>query len=169
MIIAETDRLLLRHFHIVDGDAIDRVLGDPAVMEFSLGVKSPAQVRTWIAERLEHYHTRGFGQWAIVEKSSRQVIGYCGLTRFDEVGGQPETEIGYRLAKPYWGKGHATEAATAVRDYAFDVLCLPRVISIIEAKNVRSIRVAEKVGMRYEKDAVFHGFDVRVYAMNQGG
>src|SRR4051812_40748374 len=86
-----------------------------------------------------------FGLWAVVEKSTRDVIGYCGLSRFEDVGGQPETEVGYRLIRSAWGHGYATEAATAVRDYAFDTLSLTRLIAIIDPRNVASIRVAEKI------------------------
>jgi RimJ/RimL family protein N-acetyltransferase len=168
MIIAETGRLILRHFHIVDGDAMDRVFGDPEVMKYSRGVETPQWVRGWLRGCLEDYHQKwGFGLWAVVEKGSRDVIGFCGLSRFDDVGGQPETEIGYRLARAYWGCGFATEAAGAVRDYGFATLCLPRLISIIDPRNVASIRVAEKVGMRYEKDVTFQGFEDRVYAISR--
>jgi [ribosomal protein S5]-alanine N-acetyltransferase len=170
MIITETHRLLLRHFHIVDGDAMDRVFGDPQVMKFGRGTQSPEWVRGWLRGCLEDYHqTWGFGLWAVVEKGSREVIGFCGLSRFDDVGGHPETEIGYRLARTHWGRGYATEAACAVRDYAFNTLCLPRLISIIDPTNTASIRVAEKVGLKFEKDVIFQGFPDRVYSIARPG
>ena len=123
MIIAQTPRLILRHFHILDGDAMDRVHCDPEVMPFGRGVQTAEWVRKWLRGCLEDYHQKwGFGQWAVVEKASRQVIGYCGLTLFDDIDGQGETEIGYRLARAHWGRGYAAEAAAAVRDYAFDIL-----------------------------------------------
>jgi RimJ/RimL family protein N-acetyltransferase len=166
MLIAETDRLLLRHFHIVDGEAMDRVFGDAEVMQYSSGVRDSAWVGDWLRRCLENYYQKwGFGLWAIVEKSSRQTIGFCGLSRFEDIGGLPETEIGYRLARPYWGRGLATEAARAVRDYAFEFLGMTRLISIIDARNAASIRVAEKIGMRFEKDVIFRGLPNRVYAM----
>lgn len=165
MIIAETPRLILRHFHILDAAAMDRVHGDPEVMRFGRGVQTSEWVRQWLRGCLEDYYQKwGFGQWAVVEKTTRQVIGYCGLTRFDDIDGQAETEIGYRLARAHWGGGYATEAATAVRDYAFDLLCLPRVISIIDPRNAASIRVAEKIGLVHEKDATFRGTPVRIYS-----
>ena len=105
MIIMETDRLFLRHFHIVDSDAMDRVFGDPEVMRFGGGIKTPEQVRKWLRGCLQDYHELwGFGLWAIVEKMQRQVIGFCGFSRFADVDGQPETEIGYRLARAFWGR-----------------------------------------------------------------
>jgi hypothetical protein len=167
MIIAETQRLFLRHFHILDGPAMERVFCDPQVMQFSTGVRSPEWVRFWLGRCLENYFKNwGFGRWAVVDKRSRAVIGFCGLGYFQDVGGVPETEIGYRLARAHWGQGFATEAASAVRDYGFGTLGLPRLISIIDARNTASIRVAEKVGLRYEKDVIFEGFPDRVYAIS---
>jgi ribosomal-protein-alanine N-acetyltransferase len=168
MVIVETNRLLLRHFHIVDGDAMDRVFGDPEVMQYGKGVKSPERVRQWLRGCLQDYHELwGFGLWAIVEKDKRQVIGFCGFSLVPDVGGQPETEIGYRLARAYWGRGLATEAATAVRNFGFQTLCLPRLIAIIDPKNIASVRVAEKMGLRYEKDAIFQEMPVCIFALNR--
>jgi ribosomal-protein-alanine N-acetyltransferase len=168
MIIAETDRLVLRHFHIVDGEAMDRVFGDPQVMQYSNGIRDPEWVRKWLRGCLEDYHQKwGFGLYAVVEKNAREVIGFCGLSRFPDVGGQPETEIGYRLARAHWGRGFATEAARAVRDHGFEALNLVRLISIIDPRNIASIRVAEKAGLRYEKDVIFQGFADSVYAISR--
>jgi len=96
-------------------------------------------------------------------------MGYCGLFYFPDVGGQPETEIGYRLARAYWGRGYATEAARAVRDYAFDTLRLQRLIAMIDPQNGASIRVAEKLGMVYEKEVMFAGYTHpdRVYVIER--
>jgi RimJ/RimL family protein N-acetyltransferase len=168
MLITETSRLILRHFHIVDGEAMDRVFGDPEVMRYGDGIKQPEWVRKWLRGCLEDYHQKwGFGLWAVVEKENRDVIGLCGLSHFPDVGGQPETEIGYRLARAYWGRGFATEAARAVRDYGFDALSISRLISIIDPRNIASIRVAEKTGLSYEKDVIFQGFHDAVYAIGR--
>ena len=93
-----------------------------------------------------------------MEKNSRVVIGYCGLFYFPAIAEQPEIEIGYRLARPFWGHGYATEAVAAVRDYGFSVLCLPRLIALIDPQNVASIRVAENAGMRYEREVMLEGY-----------
>lgn len=168
MLIAETDRLLLRNFHVADAGAMDHVFGDPDVSRYCGGVKSPEQVRKWLRGCLQDYHELwGFGLWAVVEKERRQVIGFCGFTRFDDVDGQPETEIGYRLARACWGRGLASEAAVAVRDYGFDTLCFPRLIAIIDPANSASIRVATKLGMGLEKPATFRGKAVHIYAMGR--
>jgi len=159
MVITETRRLFLRHFQMADGDAMDGVFGDAEVMHYGRGVQTQQWVRDWLAERLEDdRQERGFGLWAVVEKCSESVIGFCGLSRYPDVCGQPEVEIGYRLARPHWGQGYGTEAARAVRDYGFNTLSLTRLIATIDPQNVASIRVVEKIGMRYEKDVMFDGF-----------
>lgn len=168
MIIVETERLLLRHFHHVDAEAIYRVLGDAEVMRFSSGVMTIDAVHDWLQDCLDHvYPAFGFGPWALVDKASQSVIGYCGLFYFLDMDGQPEIEIGYRLMRGCWGHGYATEAACAVRDYAFTVLASPRLIALIDPQNTASIHVAEKIGMRYVKDFMFPGYSHpdQLYAM----
>ena len=159
MIIASTQRLKLRHFNICDGRAMDGVFGDAEVMRYGPGVQRPEWVRAWLRDCLEDYYQKwGFGLWAIVEKSKQQVIGYCGITYFPDLDGRPETELGYRLASPFWGRGYGTEAAIAVRDYAFETLCLPRLVAIVDPANTASIRIVEKVGMCYEKNVMLAGY-----------
>lgn len=147
-----------------------RVFRDPEVMHFGDGVQSAAWVHQWLQRRLEDYRQEpGLGVWAVVEKSSGEVMGYCGLFFFPDVCGQPEIEIGYRLARSHWGRGYATEAARAVRDYAFQTLGVQRLIALVDPENTASIRVAEKLGMVYEKDVMFPGYTHpdRVYALER--
>ena len=156
MVIAEAQRVFLRHFHVADLDAMAGVFGDPEVMRFGAGPQPRDWVQNWLRGCLEDYYQKwGFGLWAVVHKPDRRVIGFCGLTRFDDIDGQPEIEIGYRLARTFWGRGLATEAVRVAREYAFDVLVLPRLVSIIDPRNGASIRVVEKNGLRYEKDVIF--------------
>src|SRR3954453_5354392 len=151
-IITETDRLILRHFQATDADALDRVFGDSQVMDCD-GTKSPQWVRGWMTSHIEqHYRNWGFGMWAVVKKSSRSVIGYCGLSRYAGRCADHEAEIGYRLIRPSWGQGFATEAARATTVYAWEILRRQRIIAMIDPGNRASIRVAEKIGFRYEKE-----------------
>ena len=159
MFLLTTERLFLRHFHVLDSEPIYKVFGDAEVMRFSDGVKTQEWVHTWLCTCLERYYqTWGFGPYAVVEKRSQDVIGYCGLFFFPDIDGQAEVEIGYRLAQSTWGQGYATEAAKAVRDDAFTTLGIKRLIALIDPSNVASIRVAEKIGMHYEKDVRFEGY-----------
>jgi RimJ/RimL family protein N-acetyltransferase len=157
-VILETERLILRQFHIFDEESLHGVFGDPEVMRYGPGVQTRVWIGEWLSNCLENYQKLGFGPWAVVLRSVSTVIGYAGLFHFPEIDGQPEIEVGYRLARSHWGQGFATEAVTAIRDYAFHVLCLPRLIALIDPQNTASIRVAEKIGMRYEKEAMLEGY-----------
>jgi RimJ/RimL family protein N-acetyltransferase len=165
MIIAETQRIRLRFFNLNDLDALAAIFADPQVMRFSIsGVKTKAQTKNTIDNIFLSYEKRGWGLYAIEQREERQLIGYCGLFA-QQIDGQAEIEVGYRLATIYWGKGFATEAAIATHDYAFARLGITRLISIVDPENVRSIRVAEKIGIQYEKDTVFQSLPVRIYAI----
>src|SRR5262245_48741176 len=167
MVIAEAQRVFLRHFHVADLDAMAGVFGDPEVMRFGPGPQSRDWVQRWLRGCLEDYYQKWrFGLWAVVHKPDRRVIGFCGLTRFDDIDGRPETEIGYRLARTFWRRGLATEAAREARDYAFGVLILPRLVSLIDPRNGASIRVEEKNGLRCEKDVIFRESLRKLYVIH---
>lgn len=167
-----TERLFLRHFHILDAEPMYRVFGDPEVMLFGDGVQTKEWVRNWLRTCLEHYYrTWGFGPYAVVEQHHQEVIGYCGLFFFPDLAGQAEVELGYRFARSAWGRGYATEAAAAIRDFAFNTLGIKRLIAIIDPSNTASIRVAEKIGMKYEKEVMLGGYTHpdHVYAIARSG
>ena len=111
MIILTTERLLLRELQSFDAEAMERIFCDEEVMASSQGVQTKEWIREWLVEcRVDYYEKRGYGPWAVEEKVSGATIGYCGLFYFPDVNGQPEIEIGYRLARASWSKGYATEA-----------------------------------------------------------
>lgn len=153
-----TERLGLREIEPSDAASLASVLADPEVMRFSSGVLGSSDVPAWIDGCRREYGQWGFGLWAVVLRAERQLVGYCGLTRFDDLGDLPEVEVGYRLARASWGRGFATEAATAVRDHAFGRLGLSRLVALVDPANRRSARVAEKLGMRYERDVMRPGY-----------
>lgn len=164
-IITETSRLILRELTLEDVDALHAIMGDPQIMAFSLyGTRTREEVHGIIETQLSEYQQRGYGNWAVVEKDSNQFVGFCGL-RPQTVEGETQAEIAYRFNKAWHGKGLATEAARAVRDHAFQALGMDKVISIIEPQNIPSIRVAEKNGMTLERECVYSGVAVGVYAV----
>jgi len=136
-------------------------LGDEKVMEFSVGgPMSRHDAGVWLGNRIEDYKKNNESEmFAVLEKRSGTLIGYCCLTLFPDIDGVPEVEVGYRLIPAVWGNGYATEAARAVRDHAFTDLGVTRLIAMIEPNNKRSIRVAEKLGMKYEKEVMLEGYD----------
>lgn len=168
MIVCETPRLILRPFQPDDAEAMQAVLGDVEVMEFSVsGAMNLEQIRVWIDRQLAAGEKYGYTLNAVIEKNSNQLIGLCGLCVFENLDGQREDEIGYRFARAWWGKGLATEAAIATRNFGFGQVGLNRLVSIIQPENIRSIRVAERVGMQYERATKFKNLDVGIYAMDR--
>lgn len=167
IIVTETDRLLLRHLEIPDIDAICRIICDPEVMLFSNGVKTPTEAAKWLEDCIESYSKFGYWLWAVIEKSTRSLVGYCGLIHFPELSGKTEHEIGFRFQRSSWSQGYATEAALAVRDYAFDTLSIPRLVALVDPSNTASLRVVEKIGMVYEKNVMLPGYKHpdRLYAV----
>jgi RimJ/RimL family protein N-acetyltransferase len=158
-----TARLLLRPFQAADLDRMTDLMADPDFMRFSLGIFSRQQTAAFL-DKVRARDRDGLpSQFAVVFRQNKHLIGYCGFFAqiVDEV---EELEIGYRIDPAYWNRGIATEAARAVRDYAFAELRLARVISLIHPDNVASRRVAEKNGMTPEKETVFRGFPTIVFS-----
>ncbi len=131
-----------------DVDAMLRVFTDPKVLaSFSLASWTRAQMETWVQRNLDHQQRFGYGLFAIIDKATGTVIGDCSL-EWEEIRGASVPELGYDLHSDYWRQGLATEAATAVRDYAFQQLHLGRLVSLIRVGNEASRRVSEKVGLK---------------------
>jgi RimJ/RimL family protein N-acetyltransferase len=150
MTILTSPRLLLREFTLADVDALHLVLGDSVTMRYYPEPFGRQQAAEWIQRNLDRYRELGFGLWAIVRRADGELIGDCGLT-VQQVDGQPEEEIGYHVLRSLWGQGLACEAAAAVRDYQFNIRKKERVISWMTPDNLASRRVAEKLGLRFEK------------------
>jgi RimJ/RimL family protein N-acetyltransferase len=108
------------------------------------------------------YRELGFGLWLISLRETGAFVGDCGVTPQD-VDGTTEIEVGYHVRRSLQGRGYATEAASAARDYARDVLRLDRLVAIIHPANMASQRVAEKIGLALDKEIHRHGSRVRIY------
>jgi len=160
----ETTRLILRPFAYDDLDALAEINRDPQVIRFIGDGKpqSSEKSATRLNEYLEHERRHAFGFWAAVEKTTREMVGFCGLQFLENSG---EVEVGYRLARRVWGMGLATESATASLQYGFTELELDRIVAVIHPENIASQRVVEKLGLSYEKDARFYGLDLKYYAI----
>ena len=126
---------------------------EPQVTQY---IPDASQTEAEIQAELEwhqHGHPRHpeLGLWATIHKESGQFIGRCGLLPW-HIDDQDEVEVAYALSPAYWGQGLATEAVQAIRDYAFAQLGLSRLVCLIDEDNLASIRVAEKIGMKFEKE-----------------
>ena len=158
-----TERLALREMTADDLDLMADLLGDPEVMAFYPRPKDRAEALGWIRWNARLYRERGFGLWLIELRDTGEFVGDCGLTP-QVVDRTPEIEIGYHVRRPLQGQGYATEAASACRDHARDVLGLERLVAIIDPGNAPSQRVAEKIGLVLEKETDWSGKRMRVYA-----
>lgn len=166
--VVGTERLRLRRLTLDDLDDVHTLMSDPDVMRFSLnGPMSRERASEWLDGVLRSYGENGWGRFRVEEKVSGRFVGVCGFLLWPDVGGHREVEIGYRFLPDTWGKGYATEAAAACRDLGFGEFGVTRLISLIEAENVGSWKVAEKVGMRHERDAELHGVSLRVYSVER--
>ena len=170
--ILETNRLTLRQLEEADFGAWSAVLGDPRVMYAYEHGFSRDEVQQWICRQQERYAKYGFGLWAVVEKTSGELIGDCGITMQDW-GGRQVSEIGYHLRRDKWHHGFAIEAAKACKEYAFTALGFPEVFSIIRENNLPSQRVALRNGMSVRGSFVKHycGLDMLhlVFSVRRSG
>lgn len=163
----ETRRLILRRFREEDLDPFAAICADPEVMRYaSLDGKplSRARAWNWMCSMEGHRELRGYGMWAVEEKSSGKLMGRIGLQYPEEF---PDIEIAWLLGKAYWGKGYATEGATAALDHGFQALDKDSFISLIFPENTRSSRLAERLGEVYEGDFELHGKKLRLYRLHR--
>lgn len=165
MLSISTPRLLLRELKSADAPALFEVLGDPETMRFYPRPYSREEVDEWIGRQIGRY-AMGAGLLGVVLRDSGTLIGDCGLV-WQEVEGVEEPEIGYHVHREHQGRGYATEAARAVRDYAFGTLGCDHVISMIRPENLASRRVAEKNGLTVNRTISWRGYDHCVYQLRK--
>lgn len=164
--ILETSRLILRPFQDKDLARLAELMANHDFMRFSLGPYTREQTQG-VMQKFFSWTQAGLpSQFAVIFRRNNELIGYCGFLH-QQVDGRNEIEIGYRLHPGYWNRGLTSEAAQAVRNHAFHDLDLPKVISLIHPDNVASRRVAEKNGMKIEKETVFRGFPTLVFAITR--
>jgi RimJ/RimL family protein N-acetyltransferase len=151
--ILETERLRLRHLEPADLDDLYALYRDPEMRRYfpdgTLTLEETREELEWFLNG--HPRRPELGLWATVDKASGRFLGRCGLLMW-QIDGREEVEVAYLIDKRYWGQGLATEAAAAIRDHAFETLGLSRLVCLIDQDNAASIRVAEKIGMAFEKE-----------------
>jgi RimJ/RimL family protein N-acetyltransferase len=162
----ETERLVLRFFREDDFEQYSKICADPEVMRFLNDGKPLNAFEVWrqMAYFVGHWHFRGYGMWAVAEKSGGKLVGRIG---FIDPTGWPGFELGWTLSRESWGKGYATEGARRALDYAFTELNRDHVISLIAPDNVASIKVAERLGEQVEGKTELFGREVLVYGVER--
>jgi RimJ/RimL family protein N-acetyltransferase len=152
----ETERLVLRRWTEKDLEPFAAMNADPAVMEFLAAPLTRAQSEAFV-DRIERtFDERGFGLWALERKDTGDFVGFTGLfpVRAD-IPPKGEIEVGWRLARPAWGHGFASEAARAACAFGFGPAGLDAIMSMTAAVNVRSRAVMERIGMTYDESSDF--------------
>lgn len=175
----ETERLVLRPLALDDLDTLAGFFADPETMRhIATGATFDLEESRASLERMmKGFETNGFGQLAVERKNDGALIGRSGLQVWDpetwepvllpEAPGPVEIEVGYLLGRDFWGQGYATEAATAVRDWALANLELDRLIALIQRGNERSAGVARKLGMEPDGEIEMFARRVTVYAVRK--
>lgn len=161
----ETERLTIRELALTDINDWEAFFVNNLSLDylgFDINRDKHTLAKEWIEIQLERYQNNRYGHQALIEKSSGQFIGQCGLLTqtFEE---NSIIEIGYHILPEFWGKGYATEAAKKIRDFAFENKMANELFSIIDIRNLASQRVAEKSGMIIEKQANYFHLDVYLY------
>ena len=151
-LILETPRLVLRRQVPDDLEDLWALYSDTQITKY---IPDAPRTREEARQELE-WHMNGhpknpqLGLWATIHRASEKFIGRCGLLPWT-IDGQQEVEVAYTIARPYWGQGLATEAAKSILQYGFEKLNLARLICLIDPDNIASQRVAEKIGMSFER------------------
>jgi len=159
--ILETNRLLLREFNISDAESFYELNLNPNVIKYTgnSAFKDIDEAKAFL-ENYSDYQRNGFGRWAVINKSTEEFLGWCGL-KYDE--DLNETDIGFRFFEHFWNKGFATESAKACIGHGFEKLNLKTIIGRAMKENIASIKVLEKIGLQYEKDFNFDGLEGVIY------
>ena len=162
----KTKRLTLRPFNPNDIDPLHHIVNQPDVFRYFPNPDPPPdkeKVERIIKRQLSHWAEHGYGWWAVEHQEKPGLIGWQGLQYLPET---DEVEVGYLLAKPYWGQGLGTEGAKASLSYGFDTLGITQIIGLTHPDNIASQRVLEKAGLKFSNKAHYFGIDVYRYVID---
>jgi len=151
MTVLATKRLTLRRLSPDDAGFIVELLNDPAFLRFigDKAVRNADDARQYILDGpVASYDRNGFGLWLVALKETGLSVGICGLLKRESL---PDVDIGFAFLPAYRSQGYAFESASAVLDYGRTELGLKRIVAITNPDNAGSIRVLEKMGMRFER------------------
>ena len=165
--VLETERLVMRPFLEADLDAYARIVADPVTMRWVGNGRPQTRDEAWrsMGYILGHWALRGYGLWAVLERATGALVGRIGLYRPE---GWPGLEVGWLVDRSRWGEGLATEGAAAAMAHGFEAHGANHLISVILPENAASIRVAEKLGERFERRMALAGHDeVHLYGISR--
>ncbi len=145
--ILETERCYLREFAVGDAAEFFELNADLEVVKYTgdKPFETIGEAKSFL-ENYNQYELYGFGRWAVIEKNTDDYLGWCGLRFMPELN---EVDLGFRFSRKYWNQGYATETAKACVDYGFASLKLRKIIGRAMEANVGSVKVLEKIGMKF--------------------
>ncbi|MER9726974.1 MULTISPECIES: GNAT family N-acetyltransferase [unclassified Mesorhizobium] len=147
----QTKRLLLREWKDEDVDSFARMNDDPRVARYLGQFADRAAIEAWRNVQRDHFRTYGYGIWALEDLDTGGGIGFCGLMNVPyQTHFTPAVEIAWRLHAEYWGRGYATEAASAALSFGFERVGLSEVVAYAFVENLASRRVMERLGMSHD-------------------
>ncbi len=167
----ETDRIIMRDILLSDAQDMFELDSDPEVHRY-LGKKPVRTLDESIAmikDIHQQYQDNGIGRWAIIDKNTKEFIGWSGLKY--ETGlreGFTNYDLGYRLKRKHWLQGYATESAVATLDHGFNVMKLSQITAAADVDNMGSNKILKKVGMELIETFIFHGTTCNWYELNKG-
>ena len=162
-----TERLQLRMFRPEDFEAHADISADPEVMRhIRAGALSRNDAWWQLARYMGHWQLRGYGLWAVAERATGQLVGHIGFLNAE---GGHGFEMGWALARNAWGKGYALEGTRAAVQHAFTVLNRDHIACLIRPDNIRSIRVAERLGATPEGEVEASGVRNLVFGIRRPG
>jgi len=160
MAVFRTERLVMRGWRESDLAPWAAMNADPEVRQYLGRLLTFEQASAWVLSFQDDLDRYGFGFWALEVRASGEFIGFTGLHTVDEEMPFTGVELGWRLARPAWGHGYATEAALAAAGYGFAVMGLPEIVAVTTAGNLRSQAVMRRIGMTSDPAEDFDDPDV---------
>jgi RimJ/RimL family protein N-acetyltransferase len=155
-----TERLIMRGWRESDLAPWAAMNADPEVRQYLGPLLTFEQASAWVLNFQDDLDRYGFGFWAVEVRASGEFIGFTGLGTVDEEMPFTGVELGWRLARPAWGHGYATEAALAALEYGFGIMGLPEIVAVTMARNLRSRAVMRRIGMTSDPAEDFDDPDV---------
>jgi RimJ/RimL family protein N-acetyltransferase len=166
MITLKTERLVLRMLREEDFEQYAAIVADPEVARYLSDGQPLSRADAWrqMAFVVGHWQLKGYGMWAVEEAATGRLAGRIGFLNPE---GWPGFELGWTLAREFWGRGYATEGARRALEYAFTEMGREHVISLIRPNNLPSVRVAERLGERLEGSVQIFGAEAHVYGITR--
>src|SRR5476649_247101 len=166
--VIETQRLALRRLTADDAAFVRELVNEPSWIRFigDRGVRTLEDARAYLEKGpLAMYRRHGFGLWVVEVKETGEATGLCGLIKRDAL---EDVDIGFAFLPRFWGRGYAIESAQAVLAYGREILELDRIVAITSPDNDASIRLLEKIGLRFEQTIEFAGEPTKLFVTTMG-